>query len=749
MRDRRLLSLLLSAMVVGLLPCQRQAPPVADAAELAPQLARSALADFVCLADDGAETVAVGRGWRASFSANGVEMRPAQPRTAAQAAPLTLELRGVRRGDGPLMAAGACAARRVDRAQRRVEFVRDGVVERYEARPEGLMQSFWFDARPSGQGDLVVALAITTGLPLCASSAQELRWGLDGGPAVAMREVAGIDASGRRIAGSMRWQDGQVELRLPGAFVDEAHYPLVLDPLIGPPADALANYDIDFPDVAFEPFSDSYCMVWTMYSGGGQSDVVGALFRASDRQLATAFVVQQQGDEDQARVCGIAGMGVYVLVWTNLPPGGSQLQIATMALEPTQLQASSVYVIAGPGPVGAPQLSGESSVYDDDCLVVWDDDSQGILGASLQVNPDMSMGMTPPLLLAAGADVGEATISKHGGDAGVHVVAWADRPRGMPGWIRAQVVDHDMNPMGQPAWLHSGAMDAAWPALDGDGLLFFAVWEEQEAAIPAATDVRGRTFTVSQAGFTSLSPAFDVAAFGGDVDGWPDVACFGDRFGVVYQSGSLQQPFVDDAYFRVFTRQGQPIGPEHRLDVATRGNYAYEHAPRITTRFCGDSSTVRDDGIVVFADQDNRTAESDIGLQAVEAMGAGGGATDLGGGCGPAGLCSVRGACALGNAGFAIDLHGAPPLAVPVLIVGFAARPLLSCGVCTIADPHLFQFAPSTNGAASAALPLPGDPVFVGLALDLQWAEFQVAYVGCPLAPGVAATNRVRAVIGL
>lgn len=736
-------SVLVSLVLALGLAAQDPAPVRTSVAPLVPPT--SALDGFAAVSDQGPEVLAVGRRWRARFDERSLEYRPALGKAAPRCYPLRIELQSVHRDGSEVDFAKRPVERRVDRESLRIDFARPGLVERYEARPEGLAQSLVFEARPAGSGDLVARFAVATDLALTGSTEQSVSWRARGLGGVELAGVLGLDALKRTVRGSVKPTASGYELRLPGWFVDAATYPLVLDPLLGPVSEGLAGYDVDFPDAAYEPFADAWALGWTMYSGGGASDAVGALFRASDNAQVMAFVINQSGDEEAVRVTSIQGMGVFVFAWHNLPPGGNALRIATMTLEPTQPAASQVYVI---GNGHTPQLSGEATPYDDDCLVVWEDDQAGVVGASLQVNPDLTMAMTQPIVIGGGPDATEIAISKQGGDVGMHVVTWIDRPPGMPGWLRAQVVDHDMNPMGPGAWLQNVPLDAGYPAVDGDGFHFFAAWEQQEAQNPAAVDVLGRTFTVGAGGITSLGQVFDVAVYPGDLDGMPDVARIGERYGVVYQSGSSTQVFVDDCYYRTFTRAGAPIGPEFRLDVTITGNYAYEHAPRIVSKCDGDAASTSDHALVAFADQDNRSAESNVGLQKVEAMGPGGAVVDLGGGCGPAGLCAVRGPCALGNDAFAIDLHGAQPLAVPFLAVGFAGRPMLSCGVCSLVDPHLFQFWPSTSGSATGLLPIPGDAALVGLALELQWAAWNVAYVGCPVVPGVAVSNRVRATIG-
>lgn len=704
---------------------------------------------FACVSARGPEVLAVGRRWRAAFGRGDVEFRPALGRHAPRALPLRLALAGIRRGATAVPAALETDARRVDEERRTVTFVRQGgaVLERYEARPDGCELTFTFAAPPPGEGDLVVELAVETDLPAAEAAGPGLRWHEPGLGGVTLGAVTGVDAAGAEVAGTVRRTDRGVELALPGRFVDDAAYPLVLDPLIGPAIDSLPGFDNDFPDVAHEPSSDSFCVVWTLFSGGGQSDVVGAVYRRSDLGRAYAFAVNQNGAEYDPRVAAIGGMGVYVLAWSNVTGPASGVLLTCMALEPLGGLGSPLYAIAGPGNVSDARLSGEATPFDDDCPVVWDDAALGVCGSTITVFHDLTLGIPAPVVIGGGADAHEVAISKQGGGQGLHLVTWVDRPPGLPGWVRAQVVDHDMTLIGTGAWIQDAPLDAARPAVDGDGSLFLFAWQQQERAVPAATDVHGRMVTLGPGGITSLGPVLDLAVYPTFLDGAPDVGLLGDKFGLVYQSGIAGSPWVDDVFFRTVERSGAPCGDELQVDLTA--GHAFEHAPRIVGRRDGDHAAQADDGLVVFADQGGTTADSDVGLQRVESMGAGGAVVDAGGGCGGAavaGLCAVHGPCALGNDDFEIELFGAATLAVPFLGIGFPG-PVLTCGVCALTDPWVFQFAPNVAGTARATLPLPCEPKFLGVTVEMQWVTFQVAYVGCPQAPGLAASNRVHATL--
>jgi len=683
----------------------------------------------------------VAKSYRATFGERSVVFQPALGKDAPAAHTIELGLIEIRRGDQLILRADDATPAR-DHTRTTVTYQWPSASERFETRPIGLKQSYVFAQRPAGDGDLTVRLAVES--TLAAQDADGSQWRDPHGLGVDIGEVLGIDANGDRCTGSKRLVDGKLELSLPAQFVESARYPIELDPLISTATQALAGTDNDFPDVAYDAASDTYCVAWTQFLGGGQTQIVGSVWLASPVSFGYAFSITQPGDEDSVRVTNIAGLGLFVLVWVNYEPAGNW--ISGMALEPTQAVASNVYPIDGPFDVYAPAVSGEATVLDDDCLIVWMDSSLGLLGCSLTIDLQLQATTTPLQSIATG-DVSEPAISKQGGNIGMHVVTWTYRPLGGPGWIRAQVVDHDMNLVGPAAWVQNTPQNAGFSAVDGDGFKFLVTWEEQETGNPSTTDVLGRILTVGSGGITSVGGQLDLSVRPNMFDYAPDVAMLGDKFGLAYMVADPAALFDDDSYVRVLSPSGSPIGDEWVLDVTPGINYPYEHAPRLIGKRAGDPSTPDDDGLVVFADQNtSATYDSDIGLQAIEAMGPGGTIVDLGGGCGPGGLAATAGPASLGNADMPMELYGAESLAIPFVLLGMPnAR--INCGVCSFVDPTNAWFVPNTAGTAITSMPIPGDPNLIGFAFDFQFASFNVLYVGCPALPGVASSNIMRVTI--
>ncbi len=740
-----LIPLLAAAAVLsaGVLLAQGAGPDRARSAR--PRAPKSApdLAQVAGVSDVGGALHAVAAGWRATFDDDGgVTFVPALGRAAPRAADWRMRLQSVQRGDEVLLAT-AGRAPRTSHDRRQAIRRWPGADERFVARPDGLKHSVVLSERPAGDGDLIVRCTVDSPLAPTACGDGTLAWTYGDGHGVQLGAVVGVDAAGARCAGTARCTADGFELSLPDAFVDAAKFPLEVDPLIGVVRPAAATLDIDFPDVAYDAYSDSWCVAFTQFLGGGGTSVVATVWDADTMTYGYGFAVTQAGDEDSVRVTNVAGTGLFALVWVNY--GATNSSICGLAFEPVQVQATSVFTIDGPAALGAPTVSGEATLFDDDFLCVWQEQGFGLLGCTVAIGANMQVTATPIQPLA-GPTASEPALSKQGGNAGVHVLAWIDRPLGLPGRVRAQAFTHDLVPIGTGVFVQNGAQDCAFPAVDGDGAKFLVAWEEQEALNPSALDIRGKLLTVGPAGFTTVGSPLPLVVTPNDLDYAVDVALLGDKFGICWMGNVGTATNGEDCWFKAVNGVGAAVGADLRLDLTSGSAYRYEHSPRLIGRVAGDATLPVDDGLCVFADQNVNTFDCDVGLQQVEALGQGGAITDLGGGCGPGGLASSPGPAALGNTALALELFGAQPLAVPFLFLGLPG-PATACGACTVIQPLAVHFVQNFAGSATFAFAVPGAAALVGFQFEFQYVSLNVAYVGCPALPGAAASNLVRLAI--
>lgn len=116
-------------------------------------------------------------------------------------------------------------------------------IETLENTRSGLEQSWTFNSRPSGHGDLVIAMA-AEGAEFVGETSEGLHFrDPDTGLGLRYSQPFWIDASGNRVALHSNFREGRIEIRVPGDVLDEAAYPAVLDPTIS------AEYDLDAPIV--------------------------------------------------------------------------------------------------------------------------------------------------------------------------------------------------------------------------------------------------------------------------------------------------------------------------------------------------------------------------------------------------------------------------------------------------------------------------------------------------------------------
>ena len=83
---------------------------------------------------------------------------------------------------------------------------------------------------------------------------------------------------------------------------------------------------------------------------------------------------------------------------------------------------------------------------------------------------------------------------------------------------------------------------------------------------------------------------------------------------------------------------------------------------------------------------------------------------------------------------------------MPFLLIGLPG-PHAQCGVCSVIPFVLSWFVPNTAGTAVTTFPAPTDPSYLGFQIEFQFVSLNVAYVGCPILPGIAASNIVRATL--
>ena len=248
---------------------------------------------------------------RADASLHLVPRLPDTLDDAPEAAAFDATVTGIERGG---VALGGPAGDRRATPEGAIDADRGAAVERLESGDDGIEQSFRFPQRPGGSGDLVVRVAVS-GEDYTGQSASGLHFADPGtGLGVWYGRAVWTDARGRTTPLELAYRDGSIAVTVPAAVVDDAAYPAVLDPTVGPefgmdnPVRVGATDTQNTPVASFSVTANATLVVWADY----RNDTTGATEYADvyGARVTPAGVVldlrhrHQHGREQPARARG-------------------------------------------------------------------------------------------------------------------------------------------------------------------------------------------------------------------------------------------------------------------------------------------------------------------------------------------------------------------------------------------------------------------------------------------------------------
>lgn len=270
--------LVVTVLSLSLAACASDpASPSASALATAPLLSGEAAIAATSLAfgRDGDALVASGRGWRARVTADAIRIGARAPERGAA-------LRADLARDG-----WQCAhARReprvlVDGALERP--ICAGVVDRIEARTDGIAWSWEFDRVPGGHGDLTVAIDVDGASMAPAQGATRLSPS-SGDPSLIVSHATWIDAGGARTEIPLRPRGAALVATLTADLLARSRFPAVLDPTIGPEVrvdEPVAHHLADGNDLRLAWNGTHFLAVWVDGTLVGGSDIRAARIDAS------------------------------------------------------------------------------------------------------------------------------------------------------------------------------------------------------------------------------------------------------------------------------------------------------------------------------------------------------------------------------------------------------------------------------------------------------------------------------------
>jgi hypothetical protein len=675
----------------------------------------------------------IGPGYKARFTAGGIEITPVMGPAAPRSFPLAFALESVRRGDSAIYEAPAQGV--VPSEEGPVaRYERDLFVERYEVRPDGVELSFRFDFLPPGTGDLVVRGRVTTELlaPAVDAAREGILFEVEGLGGVSIGAVTGIDAEGNRASGWLRFDGTHLDLVLPGSFVGEAVFPLVLDPLIGPTVPITGGYDLD-PDVAYDATYDVYLVVWERTFSSTNHDILGQRISSTGALVGGTIAISTTYDSANPVAANVGNQDKFVVayqVWGSTP-GFTQVLIRSVNAINGNPGIEDV-ILSDPAQTAVNFDVGGSTISN--YAIVVTDDSTG--GVSM-VRFNLFTNQTEPFVTIAGSSSYNPAITKHGGGVDLFLVVWE---AGIPGgqknlWGRLVSGSGGIASFAQPISMDSVSDEENPDCATSDGTQFMVVYEKQPGGTTGHNDVacRAVTFNPGAPGTLSVSNESLLASGSSFDQVSPAVDFAKTKYLVAYATRIM----LGSASFNIFAMGVDPNGcvpcePAVPVDTSS----TIDNFPDIAARFSGGAAG--DEAMLVW--QSISATDGEVKAQRLEAIGAGGAVVDLGGGCGAGGTITVNGPVALGNSSFAYGLSGAG--GSPVALVLSPTLGNLSCGPCTLKpgfDIVLAVPAPFLS-------PTPCSLALYGATLYAQWIVATPG--GCPIAPPLALSSAISVTIG-
>lgn len=754
MNPRAMQTLISCSLAVAAMASATAQGPAANPNQQAPNTASVMKQSFGMDFVDGALR-AGGPLYKAEFNADGMLYTPALGKQAPANMPVRFELTSIRRGETSTY--DAATARRVAPSQSGLVASYDrgnGVAETYEARVDGLKQNFTFTNVPAGSGDLIVEGRLVTNLPTprLAFGQHGLRMEEPGYGGVEFGAVVGIDAFGQRTNGSLAFDGSTVSFALPASYVDNAAYPLVLDPLVGTIVVPNVSPSSD-PDVAFDETWNQYLVVWEHEFSALDIDVRSQKVDLNGNLVATAiFVTNQFGNEINPTVANVdAGSDFFVAYQDGSSPFGPwNIRGRRVDGGSGTTTSALIDVAATADNEITPDASGDNTSLGGsfDGVIIAYDDSSGI--SAVKVDVSTNTVVAGPVSLDISSNATNPAISKSGGSGGRHLVVW-QQDYGSDRDLQGALVDRDLVVLDSFISIAGGIPEDEFNAdVDGDGDSWLVVFQEHESSNTGPSDIYCRRFEWNGSSVSAPNAAVLVEGAAGVDERDPAIG----NLGLKYVAAWATQ--FSGLNYDIATVE---LNPANCLSCGVRqlnagtGLNVVDINPEIATRWSGratNNAATVDGGMIAWMDaSSNPPFDADIVLHYYEAF-EGGAVSNLGGGCGNGGNNAFNGPVALGNTDFNLSVNGAGSdlLLVSIMFVNNS----VPCGGCQInGDTTSYLFAPGVGGSSSFDLPIPCDSVFIGSELYTQWASIQSGTNPCAIIPSslqISYSNRMAATIG-
>lgn len=308
-----------------------------------------------------------GSNYKASFDDQGWSFI-AQPRHDAPAAePIHFQLANARVGTKMLTVQKVMPTRN----DHRLQYLHGDVVEAIDVSGRGVEQSFTFASLPQ-RGELVLNVDIATGLAGQMSGGNLLF--TSDYDSVTYGQAVAIDANGDRVAAETTLANGQITIRVPATFVEQARLPLVIDPLVtSNTVHSDLTHDLGNPDVAWDESSGTWGVVFQQFFASGDWDCYVQRLDNSLNLVGGVTTIDFTGDAWQRpRIANLNAYSLFMVV-AEVRSGSNPVKVSGRIMNNSGVTTTGQFDVASSSVDEInPDIGGDPYVAPTYFTIVWE-----------------------------------------------------------------------------------------------------------------------------------------------------------------------------------------------------------------------------------------------------------------------------------------------------------------------------------------------------------------------------------------
>ncbi|WP_257451659.1 hypothetical protein [Archangium lipolyticum] len=410
---------------------------------------------------------------------------------------------------------------------------RGEVAEHFQNTKDGVEQSWSFERRPGGTGDLEVRLPVKNGR-FIGETANGLHFTAgDTGLGVRYGHGTWVDAEGQRTPVPARFEADSILLSVPAQVVEASTYPAVLDPIV--------SSEIGMDDPVYGPADSSqyepaiahngtnFLVVWEDYRSNS-SDIYGARVSNTGTVLdATGIRISNAISSQYAPAVVSNGIN-FLVVWHDSRSGYYDIYGARVSNTGTVLDINGIPISTATYDQAYPAVVHDGMNF----LVVWQDhrsssssSTSDIYGARVS-NAGTVLDISGIPISTAANNQTKPAVASNGTNS---LVVWQDTRSGGSPDIYGARMSNTGTVLNTSGILISTAVNAQEsPAVAYNGLDFMVVWQDSRSG--AGYDIYGAR--VSGTGVVRNPSGIPISTATSDQK-YPAVAREGTNFLVVWR----------------------------------------------------------------------------------------------------------------------------------------------------------------------------------------------------------------------